>query len=81
MAKTWFITDVSKGFGREWAEAALERGDAVAATARNLKTLDTLVKRYGRRLAAPTRCHRPEHCLRDGEESLQPLRQARCRYQ
>ena len=47
MAKTWFITGASKGFGREWAEAALERGDTVAATARNLKTLDTLVDRYG----------------------------------
>lgn len=47
MAKTWFITGTSKGFGREWAEAALERGDQVAATARNLGTLDTLVDRYG----------------------------------
>jgi NAD(P)-dependent dehydrogenase (short-subunit alcohol dehydrogenase family) len=47
MAKTWFITGASKGFGREWAEAALERGDTVAATARNLGTLDTLVERYG----------------------------------
>jgi NAD(P)-dependent dehydrogenase (short-subunit alcohol dehydrogenase family) len=34
MSKTWFITGASKGFGREWAEAALERGDRVAATAR-----------------------------------------------
>src|SRR6266436_9941118 len=47
MAKIWFITGASKGFGREWAEAALERGDMVAATARNLGTLDTLVERYG----------------------------------
>src|SRR6266481_4112555 len=47
MTKTWFITGTSKGFGREWAEAALERGDTVAATARNLGTLDTLVDRYG----------------------------------
>src|SRR5213082_2169301 len=47
MAKTWFITGTSKGFGREWAEAALERGDNVAATARNLKTLDALVDTYG----------------------------------
>jgi NAD(P)-dependent dehydrogenase (short-subunit alcohol dehydrogenase family) len=47
MTKTWFITGVSKGFGREWAEAALERGDRVAATARNLATLDTLVEQYG----------------------------------
>ena len=34
MAKTWFITGTSRGFGREWAQAALERGDRVAATAR-----------------------------------------------
>jgi NAD(P)-dependent dehydrogenase (short-subunit alcohol dehydrogenase family) len=47
MTKIWFITGTSKGFGREWAEAALERGDKVAATARNLLTLDTLVDRYG----------------------------------
>src|SRR5256712_1712146 len=47
MAKTWFITGASRGFGREWEEAALERGDTVAATARNLGTLDTLVERYG----------------------------------
>jgi short-subunit dehydrogenase len=24
MTKTWFITGASKGFGREWAEAANE---------------------------------------------------------
>jgi NAD(P)-dependent dehydrogenase (short-subunit alcohol dehydrogenase family) len=47
MAKTWFITGASKGFGREWAEAALERGDSVAATARNPETLDALVETYG----------------------------------
>jgi NAD(P)-dependent dehydrogenase (short-subunit alcohol dehydrogenase family) len=47
MTKIWFITGTSKGCGREWAEAALERGDKVAATARNLLTLDTLVDRYG----------------------------------
>ena len=29
MSKVWFITGASKGFGREWAEAALERGDRV----------------------------------------------------
>ena len=47
MAKTWFITGASKGFGRIWAEAALERGDRVAATARAPETLDALVQRYG----------------------------------
>ena len=41
--KVWFITGTSKGFGREWATAALERGDKVAATARNVDTLDDLV--------------------------------------
>ncbi|HEX4831016.1 MAG TPA: SDR family oxidoreductase [Trebonia sp.] len=47
MMKTWFITGTSRGFGREWAIAALSRGDKVAATARNLATLDDLVARYG----------------------------------
>jgi NAD(P)-dependent dehydrogenase (short-subunit alcohol dehydrogenase family) len=32
--KTWFITGTSRGFGREWAIAALDRGDQVAAQAR-----------------------------------------------
>ncbi len=45
--KTWFITGTSRGFGREWAVAALERGDRVAATARDLSTLDDLVERFG----------------------------------
>ena len=47
MAKTWFITGASRGFGREWAEAALERGDNVAATARDTDALQPLVGRYG----------------------------------
>lgn len=46
MAKTWFITGASKGFGREWTEAALERGDSVAATARKPETLEALVQKY-----------------------------------
>ena len=47
MSKVWFITGTSKGFGRVWAEAALERGDRVAATARNADTLTPLVDTYG----------------------------------
>ena len=47
MTKTWFITGASKGFGREWAEAALGRGDKVAATARRTEALDALVDAYG----------------------------------
>jgi NAD(P)-dependent dehydrogenase (short-subunit alcohol dehydrogenase family) len=45
--KTWFITGTSRGFGREWAVAALERGDRVAATARDVSSLDDLVTTYG----------------------------------
>jgi NAD(P)-dependent dehydrogenase (short-subunit alcohol dehydrogenase family) len=45
--KIWFITGTSRGFGREWAIAALERGDRVAATARDTKTLADLAERYG----------------------------------
>ena len=45
--KIWFITGSSRGFGREWAEAALARGDKVAATARDPGTLGQLVETYG----------------------------------
>src|ERR1700744_3533503 len=45
--KVWFITGTSRGFGREWAIAALDRGDKVAATARDTATLDDLVAKYG----------------------------------
>ncbi len=45
--KTWFITGASRGFGREWSTAALERGDRVAATARDTSSLDDLVATYG----------------------------------
>ena len=50
MSKTWFITGTSRGFGREWAIAALERGDRVAATARNAESLDDLAHKYGEAL-------------------------------
>jgi NAD(P)-dependent dehydrogenase (short-subunit alcohol dehydrogenase family) len=52
--KVWFITGTSKGFGRVWAEAALARGDRVAATARDVKTLAPLVERYGTQVFATT---------------------------
>lgn len=45
--KVWFITGTSRGFGREWAIAGLERGDKVAATARNTDTLADLAEKYG----------------------------------
>lgn len=45
--KIWFITGASKGFGRQWAEAALERGDRVAVTSRAPGAFDDLVKEHG----------------------------------
>jgi NAD(P)-dependent dehydrogenase (short-subunit alcohol dehydrogenase family) len=45
--KVWFITGTSRGFGKEWAIAALERGDKVAGTARDTTTLTDLVEKYG----------------------------------
>ncbi len=47
MSKVWFITGTSRGFGRVFAESALERGDRVAATARNIASLDDLTAKYG----------------------------------
>ncbi|MFJ9154936.1 SDR family NAD(P)-dependent oxidoreductase [Streptomyces sp. NPDC102270] len=47
MSKVWFITGSSRGFGREFALVALERGHRVAATARNTGTLTDLVERFG----------------------------------
>ncbi|GAA0371217.1 SDR family NAD(P)-dependent oxidoreductase [Actinoallomurus spadix] len=47
MSKVWFVTGSSRGLGRHFVEAALARGDQVAATARNAGTLDDLVAAYG----------------------------------
>ncbi len=38
-SRVWFITGASSGFGRELADAALERGDSVVATARHTESL------------------------------------------
>ncbi|RBL92901.1 SDR family NAD(P)-dependent oxidoreductase [Chitinophaga flava] len=45
--KVWFITGASRGFGRVWADAALTRGDKVAATARTLASIADLKEKYG----------------------------------
>ncbi|RVX41028.1 NADP-dependent 3-hydroxy acid dehydrogenase YdfG [Nonomuraea polychroma] len=47
MSKVWFVTGSSRGLGRNFVEAALSRGDKVAATARNTGSLDELVSTYG----------------------------------
>jgi NAD(P)-dependent dehydrogenase (short-subunit alcohol dehydrogenase family) len=45
--RTWFITGASRGFGRIWAEAALGRGDRIAATGRDLASVTDLAAEYG----------------------------------
>lgn len=47
MSKVILITGASRGFGKIWAKALLERGDKVAATARNKADLNDLVEAYG----------------------------------
>jgi NAD(P)-dependent dehydrogenase (short-subunit alcohol dehydrogenase family) len=46
-SKIWLITGASRGLGRIWAEAALTRGDKVAATARKLTDVAGLAERFG----------------------------------
>jgi NAD(P)-dependent dehydrogenase (short-subunit alcohol dehydrogenase family) len=45
-ARTWFITGASTGFGRLLAEELLERGECVAATARQLARVEDLETQY-----------------------------------
>jgi NAD(P)-dependent dehydrogenase (short-subunit alcohol dehydrogenase family) len=52
VSKTWFVTGSSRGFGRSFVEAALDRGDKVAATARNTESLTDLAIAYGEQLLA-----------------------------
>jgi NAD(P)-dependent dehydrogenase (short-subunit alcohol dehydrogenase family) len=47
MSNVWFITGSSRGLGRQFVEAALSRGDKVAATARSIEGFDGLVETYG----------------------------------
>lgn len=47
MSKVWFVTGSSRGLGRSFVEAALARGDQVAATARSTESLEDLVVAYG----------------------------------
>jgi NAD(P)-dependent dehydrogenase (short-subunit alcohol dehydrogenase family) len=47
MSKIWFITGSSRGFGRQFVEAAVLRGDKVVATARSSESLADLVAVHG----------------------------------
>lgn len=50
--RVWLITGASSGFGRAIADAALERGDAVVATARRTETLSDLEGRERARVVS-----------------------------
>ncbi len=50
MAKVWFVTGSSRGFGRELVRAALAAGDVVAATARRVDQLDDLRQVHGEQI-------------------------------
>ncbi|MEU8085521.1 SDR family oxidoreductase [Micromonospora sp. NPDC049101] len=51
--RTWFITGASRGLGRAFADAALDRGDRVVAAARTIAT-DDFDERHADRLLALT---------------------------
>lgn len=53
MSKIWFVTGASRGLGRAFVEAALERGDRVTATARDADALGELTAYGDRVLALP----------------------------
>ncbi|MBW4330036.1 SDR family NAD(P)-dependent oxidoreductase [Stakelama sp. CBK3Z-3] len=44
--RVWFITGASRGFGRIWTEAALKRGERVAATVRDPSSMKDLASAY-----------------------------------
>ncbi len=54
MTKTWMITGSSRGFGRRLAEAVLEAGDNLVATARSTGSLKDLAENHGGRVRAVT---------------------------
>jgi NAD(P)-dependent dehydrogenase (short-subunit alcohol dehydrogenase family) len=51
MSKTWFVTGSARGLGRRIVETALEKGDRVFATARDVTGLADLKQRFGDRIA------------------------------
>jgi len=53
-SKVWLITGSSRGFGRRLAEAVLEHGDRLVATARRPELLSDLATRDGEQVRAVT---------------------------
>jgi NAD(P)-dependent dehydrogenase (short-subunit alcohol dehydrogenase family) len=64
MSKTWLITGSSRGLGRAIAQAALERGDQVVATARDPQAVADLVETYpGRAIGVPLDVTDPDQAV------------------
>jgi NAD(P)-dependent dehydrogenase (short-subunit alcohol dehydrogenase family) len=51
--RTWFITGVSSGFGRELTHQLLERGDCVIGTVHGTSKVAELIERYSARRSFP----------------------------
>ena len=47
MSQVWLVTGSASGLGRNIAEAVLEAGDRLVATARDPRRLDDLVQKHG----------------------------------
>jgi len=54
MAKTWFITGINGGLGRELTTQLLERGNRVFGTVRQATSVSDLLDRFGDRLVVDT---------------------------
>ena len=52
MDKVWLVTGSASGLGRNIAEAVLESGNRLVATARDPRRLDDLVNKFGERVRA-----------------------------
>jgi NADP-dependent 3-hydroxy acid dehydrogenase YdfG len=46
MAKVWFLTGASSGFGAEMVKAIIESGDSVAATFRKAEQATSFSQQY-----------------------------------
>src|SRR5262249_28912424 len=47
MSKVWLVTGSASGLGRNIAQAVLESGDSLVATARDPRQIEDLVQKYG----------------------------------
>jgi NAD(P)-dependent dehydrogenase (short-subunit alcohol dehydrogenase family) len=63
MSKIWFITGAGRGLGREFVKAALERGDSVAATARDTAALADLASAFPTLLVLPLDVTKRDDCF------------------